>query len=89
MPDGIAAKPMFITATLSVIYFSVIIQGMLIRPLIRILKIEADNSGEYSPGIEEMQMEEEEQRSLKFEKMFDDFNKKYLFPVLIRFSGKH
>lgn len=39
IPASITAKPMFITATIAVIYFTVFLQGITIRPLVNFLKI--------------------------------------------------
>ncbi|CAJ0934557.1 unnamed protein product, partial [Mesorhabditis belari] len=40
MPDTIAAKPYFITTTICVIYFTVFLQGITIKPLVDCLSVE-------------------------------------------------
>ncbi|CAL2043309.1 unnamed protein product [Caenorhabditis brenneri] len=42
IPAAVAAKPMFITTTIAIIYFNVFIQGITIRPLINLLKIKTE-----------------------------------------------
>ncbi|CAI2353002.1 unnamed protein product [Caenorhabditis sp. 36 PRJEB53466] len=44
MPDSVRGKSMFVTATLAVIFFSVGLQGMFIRPLLRVLNVELDGA---------------------------------------------
>uniref|UniRef100_A0A8R1E4I5 Sodium/hydrogen exchanger n=1 Tax=Caenorhabditis japonica TaxID=281687 RepID=A0A8R1E4I5_CAEJA len=39
IPASITAKPMFVTATIAVIYFTVFLQGITIKPLVNFLKI--------------------------------------------------
>ncbi|VDD88441.1 unnamed protein product, partial [Enterobius vermicularis] len=43
MPEQIQAKSMFTTACIAVIYFTVFLQGMSIRPLVNFLKIERED----------------------------------------------
>ncbi|CAJ0928503.1 unnamed protein product, partial [Mesorhabditis belari] len=40
LPDSMAAKPMFVTTTIAVIYFTVLLQGITIRPIVNWLKVE-------------------------------------------------
>uniref|UniRef100_A0A914VJ38 Sodium/hydrogen exchanger n=1 Tax=Plectus sambesii TaxID=2011161 RepID=A0A914VJ38_9BILA len=48
LPDSIPAKDLFITATIAMIYFSVILQGMTLKPLVKWLKIELDDPNQKS-----------------------------------------
>ncbi|MFH4979781.1 hypothetical protein AB6A40_006490 [Gnathostoma spinigerum] len=43
MPEQIQAKSMFTTACIAVIYFTVFLQGMTIRPLVNYLKVERED----------------------------------------------
>lgn len=38
-PEVVQLQPMFVTTTIAVIYFTVFIQGITIKPLVRILNI--------------------------------------------------
>ncbi|CAJ0949748.1 unnamed protein product, partial [Mesorhabditis belari] len=40
LPDSMSTKPMFVTTTIAVIYFTVLLQGVTIRPIVNWLKVE-------------------------------------------------
>lgn len=95
IPAAVAAKPMFITTTIAIIYFNVFIQGITIRPLINFLKIKTDDEKSvsmtesvYNKYLDYMMSGIEEITGQKghycFVGKFERFNAKVLKPLLIR-----
>ncbi|CAD6198737.1 unnamed protein product [Caenorhabditis auriculariae] len=99
MPAFIVGKSMFTTAVLAVIFFSVILQGTTIRPLLSWLKVERDEvstetvtsvmqseSLDYAiSGIESIAGTRTHQR---INQLFERVNSKFLRPVLTRNTRK-
>ncbi|EFO87792.1 CRE-NHX-3 protein [Caenorhabditis remanei] len=95
IPASIAAKPMFITTTIAVIYFTVFLQGITIRPLVNFLKIKRKEHREatmiesvYNKYLDYMMSGVEDiagQRGhYSFIENFERFNAKVIKPVLMR-----
>ncbi|CAB3397496.1 unnamed protein product [Caenorhabditis bovis] len=87
MSDEIEGKQMFTTATLAVIFFSVIIQGMIIRPLLKVLKIKTLTNEEISipdeAGIQKMEISEPNEND-NYYKRFKVFREKRFGWLTIR-----
>ncbi|GMT22586.1 hypothetical protein PFISCL1PPCAC_13883, partial [Pristionchus fissidentatus] len=95
MPDSIAAKQMFVTTTIAVIFFTVFLQGSTIRPLVNYLEIELKKDrkitmaesvySKYSDyiisGIEDI-AGQKGHSSLVHD--FERFNNRVLCPLLMR-----
>uniref|UniRef100_A0A8R1HX98 Sodium/hydrogen exchanger n=1 Tax=Caenorhabditis japonica TaxID=281687 RepID=A0A8R1HX98_CAEJA len=95
MPASIAAKPMFVTTTIAVIYFTVFLQGVTIKPLVHLLKIKRKEQRElmmveivYNKYLDYMMSGVEDiagQRGhYSFIENFEHFNAKVIKPVLMR-----
>ncbi|GMS94948.1 hypothetical protein PENTCL1PPCAC_17123, partial [Pristionchus entomophagus] len=95
MPDSIAAKQMFVTTTIVVIFFTVFLQGSTIRPLVHFLEIELKKEtqmtmaesvySKYSDyiisGIEDIAGQKGHSSLVRD---FERFNNKVLGPLLMR-----
>uniref|UniRef100_A0AC35GQM1 Sodium/hydrogen exchanger n=1 Tax=Panagrolaimus sp. PS1159 TaxID=55785 RepID=A0AC35GQM1_9BILA len=100
MPATIAAKPMFLTTTIAVIFFTVFIQGVTIRPLLSWLKVERAEEREISlvenvynrycdytmAGIEDI-IGMSGRHTLRDN--YERFNAKILKPILMKSYQKH
>ncbi|CAI5448241.1 unnamed protein product [Caenorhabditis angaria] len=95
MPASIKAKPMFITATIVVIYFTVFLQGMTIKPLVNCLKVKRKEDRDptmaesvYLKYLDYMMSGVEDIAGMKghytFIENFERFNAKVIKPVLMR-----
>ncbi|EGT30819.1 hypothetical protein CAEBREN_16240 [Caenorhabditis brenneri] len=95
IPAAVAAKPMFITTTIAIIYFNVFIQGITIRPLMKLLKIKTEEEkpkkmveSVYNKYIDyTMQGVEEiagQKRHYSLIGRFEHFNAKVLKPIFMR-----
>ncbi|EGT33143.1 hypothetical protein CAEBREN_29621 [Caenorhabditis brenneri] len=95
IPASITAKPMFITATIAVIYFTVFLQGITIRPLVNCLKIKRKEERDptmvesvYNKYLDYMMSGVEDIAGQKghytFIENFERFNAKVIKPVLMR-----
>ncbi|CAP22181.2 Protein CBR-NHX-3 [Caenorhabditis briggsae] len=95
IPSSIAAKPMFITTTIAVIYFTVFLQGITIRPLVNCLKVKRKEHRDatmvesvYNKYLDYMMSGVEDiagQRGhYSFIENFERFNAKVIKPVLMR-----
>ncbi|EGT30737.1 hypothetical protein CAEBREN_32351 [Caenorhabditis brenneri] len=86
IPAAVAAKPMFITTTIAIIYFNVFIQGITIRPLLKLLGIKTEE--EKSEKIDNVIQEVEEVAKQKWQYnlivRFERFNAKVLNPIFMR-----
>ncbi|CAL2043310.1 unnamed protein product [Caenorhabditis brenneri] len=86
IPAAVAAKPMFITTTIAIIYFNVFIQGITIRPLLKLLGIKTEE--EKSEKIDNVIQEVEEVAKQKWQYnlivRFERFNAKVLKPIFMR-----
>ncbi|TKR73764.1 hypothetical protein L596_021038 [Steinernema carpocapsae] len=95
LPDDIKAKNMFVTACIAVIFFTVFLQGITIRPLVNILKVERDDKRQetllesiYSKyfdftmaGVEDI-AGQKGRNSLR--DTYERFNAKILRPLLVK-----
>ncbi|KAF1757746.1 hypothetical protein GCK72_014202 [Caenorhabditis remanei] len=95
IPASITAKPMFITATIAVIYFTVFLQGITIRPLVNCLKVKRKEERDrtmvesvYNKYLDYMMSGVEDIAGQKghytFIENFERFNAKVIKPVLMR-----
>ncbi|EGT31056.1 hypothetical protein CAEBREN_00515 [Caenorhabditis brenneri] len=95
IPAAVAAKPMFITTTIAIIYFNVFIQGITIRPLINLLKIKTEEEKSekmvesvYNKYMDYMMQGVEEIAGQKGHYSligrFERFNAKVLKPIFMR-----
>ncbi|CCD62993.1 putative Na(+)/H(+) antiporter nhx-3 [Caenorhabditis elegans] len=95
IPASIQAKPMFITTTICVIYFTVFLQGITIRPLVNCLNVKKKEHREatmvesvYNKYLDYMMSGVEDiagQRGhYSFIENFERFNAKVIKPVLMR-----
>ncbi|CAP26206.1 Protein CBR-NHX-9 [Caenorhabditis briggsae] len=95
IPASITAKPMFITATIAVIYFTVFLQGITIKPLVNLLKVKRKEERDptmvesvYNKYLDYMMSGVEDIAGQKghytFIENFERFNAKVIKPVLMR-----
>ncbi|PAV58005.1 hypothetical protein WR25_13949 isoform B [Diploscapter pachys] len=95
IPVSIVAKPMFVTTTIAVIYFTVFLQGITIRPLVQLLKIKTKEERiptmaetVYMKYLDYMMSGVEDiagQRgTYSFVEDFERFNAKIIKPILMR-----
>ncbi|CAB3399794.1 unnamed protein product [Caenorhabditis bovis] len=95
IPTSIAAKPMFVTTTIAVIYFTVFLQGITIRPLVHLLNVKRKEYREpsmaesvYMKYLDYMMSGIEDIAGQKghytFIENFERFNAKVIKPVLMR-----
>ncbi|PAV56559.1 hypothetical protein WR25_17546 [Diploscapter pachys] len=95
IPASIVAKPMFVTTTIVVIYFTVFLQGITIRPLVRLLKVKTKDEriptmaeSVYMKYLDYMMSGVEDiagQRgTYSFVEDFERFNAKIIKPILMR-----
>ncbi|CAL2043485.1 unnamed protein product [Caenorhabditis brenneri] len=95
IPASISAKPMFITTTIAVIYFTVFLQGITIKPLVNCLKIKRKEDRDatmvesvYNKYLDYMMSGVEDiagqQGHYSFIENFERFNAKVIKPVLMR-----
>uniref|UniRef100_A0A914VU94 Sodium/hydrogen exchanger n=1 Tax=Plectus sambesii TaxID=2011161 RepID=A0A914VU94_9BILA len=95
LPDSIPAKELFITATIVVIYFTVFLQGITMKPLVNWLKVELDDHRlkTMAEHILEKQLDflmvglEDicgVRGHHRLRETFDQFNLRWLRPLLVR-----
>ncbi|CAD6196556.1 unnamed protein product [Caenorhabditis auriculariae] len=99
MPASINAKPMFVTTTIIVIYFTVFLQGITIRPLVTYLNVKRKEDRQatmaesvYVKYLDYMMSGVEDIAGQKghytFIENFERFNAKVIKPVLMRNEKK-
>lgn len=94
-PHHIPLQPMFLTATIAMVYFTVFVQGITIKPLVQLLGVKKSEKRQLTmnerlhervmdyiiAGIEDLAGK---QGNLHIRNKFKRFNNKYLTPFLVR-----
>ncbi|KAF1753863.1 hypothetical protein GCK72_020420 [Caenorhabditis remanei] len=99
IPASITAKPMFVTATIAVIYFTVFLQGITVRPLVNWLKVKKREERDatmvesvYNKYLDYMMSGVEDIAGKKgpytLIENFERFNAKRIKPILMRHQKK-
>ncbi|KZS07684.1 Sodium/hydrogen exchanger [Daphnia magna] len=99
-PNKVKKQPLFVTATISVVYFTVFFQGITIKPLVKYLKVKRANKFEKTmnerlheklvdytmAGMEDILGHT---GNLKIRDKFKQIDNKYIRPCLIREHAAH